>query len=94
MEVVAKVQRSPAGVDLELDKYPQTLPAFRLLAWAQDCEKVGKQCPWPADLPRPSADAKEGSSVYAANEMFLCMGGWMLLHEIRDVGAGKSSRSL
>lgn len=85
MEVVAKVRRSPAGADLELDKDPQTLSAVQLLAWAHDCEKAGKQSPWPADLPRPSADANEGNSVYAANEMFLCMGGWMLLHEIRHV---------
>jgi hypothetical protein len=85
MEVIAKVQRSPPGADLELDKDPQTLPAIRLLAWAHACQVAGHQSPWPSDLPRPSTDAAPGSPVYAANEMFLCMGGWMLLHEIRHV---------
>jgi hypothetical protein len=85
MEIISKVQKSPPGTDLELDNDPQTLPAIRLLAWALECERTGKQTPWPTDLPRPSIDAPNGSSVYAANEMFLCMGGWMLLHEVRHV---------
>jgi hypothetical protein len=85
MEVVAKVQRSPPGRDLELDRDSATLPAIRLLDWAHACEKAGKQSPWPADLPRPSPNAQTGSSGQAANEMFLCMGGWMLLHEIRHI---------
>jgi hypothetical protein len=85
MEVIAKVQRSAAGAEVELDKDPQTLPAIQLLAWAHACERAGKQCLWPTDLPCPSTDAPKGSPVHAANEMFLCMGGWMFLHEIRHV---------
>jgi hypothetical protein len=85
MEVIAKVQRSDPGVELELDKDPATSPAIKLLEWAHGCEKAGKQTSWPNDLPRHVPGAQAGTSTNAADEMFLCMGGWALLHEIGHV---------
>ncbi len=84
-EVMALVQRSEPGVELELDNDPATKPAIKLLEWARDCERARKQTPWPDSLPRHVSGAPAGTSTYAADEMFLCMGGWALLHEIAHV---------
>jgi Peptidase U49 len=44
--------------------------------------------PWPSDLPRPQAEPGGDNLVFEATESFLCMGGWMLLHEIGHIELG------
>ena len=85
MEVMAKVQHSDPGVELRLAEDPETNPAIQLLGWAHACERSKQQVPWPDGLPRHVIGAEKGSPSYAADEMFLCIGGWALLHEIGHV---------
>jgi peptidase U49-like protein len=67
---------------------PGKSPWMRLLRWALENEDVQTHSEWPEDLPQPQANPEPGTVTYEATECFLCLGGWMLLHEIGHVACG------
>ena len=55
-------------------------PATRLLQWAHTSAFSKTEVEWPDSSPRPD-QSKHDPNITIANEAFLCMAGWILLHE-------------
>lgn len=58
--------------------------ARRLLAWVY----FSRSSDWPVGLPRPVEDPRQDPALFEATEAFLCMCGWLLLHEIGHAARG------
>lgn len=79
------------GVEVDLRTNEQGKMARGLLIWAMKCE-LGKDFEsWPDGLPHPST--KDDPNVEPANELFLVMNGWILLHELGHLECGHSFKT-
>jgi hypothetical protein len=67
---------------------PTDAPWMRLLQWAMSTESQQQHPVWPQGLPRPHADPGGDPLMFEATECFLCMCGWIVLHEIGHVILG------
>ena len=81
VNLLVVVQRHPGGTDLDLTADAQARPAMDLLTWADDCEVLYHQTPWPNGLPRPVLNAPEGTLDRRVHDIFLSMVAWLVLHE-------------
>jgi Peptidase U49 len=81
VNLLVVVQKHPGGMDLDLTTDPQSRPAMELLTWADDCEALYHQTPWPKGLPRPDPNAPDGSIDRRVHDIFLSMVAWLMLHE-------------
>src|SRR5262249_35129283 len=70
---------------IEIIKHSQAIEWMR---WAMRGARSGGDNSWPADLPKPDPQESVGKN-FEATEWFLCMGGFMLLHEVGHVVCGK-----
>ena len=68
--------------EVDLTSDPEVHGAMRLLTWAFRKFVGGKHTPWPKDLRRPDASPAHGSPEHVANELALCVLGFLMHHEI------------
>jgi len=80
--LIGVIQKHGMGILIHLSADESSRRAMELLEWSVKAGITGKYVPWPSDLPKPSASDAHGCDEYAASELYLCMVGWAILHEI------------
>lgn len=76
---------SEGKTDVRLDASVEQVRAMQLLSWAHAAEVSRTRPDWPQELPQPQLDAPSGSLHDIANNLFLDMLGFILLHETAHI---------
>jgi hypothetical protein len=89
--LLRRLEGHQPGDQLDLAADAELAQARDLLRWAHDGQTRGASVPWPDHLPKPEANPSSPQLVLAT-EAFLCIGGWVLLHELGHVANGHGAR--
>jgi hypothetical protein len=80
-------QPETQGRVIDLRASDETERARRLMVWANAAEVTGKSEKWPDNTPRPD-QAEPDERLKPANQIFLMMSGFVLLHEVAHLALG------
>ncbi len=75
---------NPKGTIIEFDAIPEMGRARDLLLWA-DKALEDPNAMWPDHLPSPESPPEENDYIVRANQIFLAMCGFILLHEVAHI---------
>jgi Peptidase U49 len=80
-------QPEAQGRVIDLRAAEDTDRVRRLMVWANNAEITGKSDKWPENTPRPDQNESD-PSLKPANQIFLMMSGFILLHEVAHLRLG------